>query len=252
MKTKILSVAVFAFLSLTACQNHSVNENPTGSSANSATGAKQETVADADPKKTLTDSMRNLQQAESWIADVETSNDSMPDANARMNIKYAAPDNFEMNNETGGKKVQIVATGGATYLQMNGEWRKAPDSVNMGQMINNWKEVFSEEKLNAFKNIQFAGRETVNGKELTIYTYEIDQQAAMPEEMKREMNDEQKAKLAEVEAENKAKVWIDEATKLPARMEMTMKMSKPQELTQKIKVNYKYDEAVKIEAPKLK
>lgn len=252
--TKILSVAVLASLTLTACQNAAVvSENANGSTASSTAGTGAKSVADdADPKKTLIDAMKNLQQAPSWIADVETSNDLAAEANAKMNIKYLAPDSFEMNNETGGQKMQIVAVGGGTYLQVNGKWQKAPDSVDMAGMINNWKEVFSEEKLNAFRNIQFAGRETVNGKELAAYTYEIDQQAAMPEEMKQDMTDEQKAQLAQVKSENTAKVWIDTAANLPARMEMTTKMTKPQTVTQKISVNYKYDEAVKIEAPKLK
>jgi len=137
-------------------------------------------------------------------------------------------------------------------MQMGGKWQEAPSSLNMAELINKWKGMFGEDKLNAFKNMQSAGKETIDGKELAVYTYEIDQDAAMPDEMKKDMTDEVKKKLAEMKSESKAKVWIDEAKNLPAKMDMTIKMSTPKEVTQNISVNYNYDADVKIEAPKLK
>jgi len=121
----------------------------------------------------------------------------------------------------------------------------------MGQMINGWRDMFSDEKLAAFKNIEFVGSETIDGKELSVYTYEIDQQAAMPDELKKQMTEEMKARLAEMESENKAKIWIDRKSKLPSKMELTLKMSKPQQMTQTMSVNYIYDSEIKIEAPTL-
>ena len=148
--------------------------------------------------------------------------------------------------------MQVIAVGGKTYIQMGGKWQEAPASINMAEMINKWKDMFGEDKMDALKNIQSAGKETVDGKELAVYTYEIDQQAAMPEEMKKDMTDEMKKKVAEMKSENKAKIWIDEVKNLPVKMDMTMKMSAPKETTSKVSVNYRYDEDVKIEAPKLK
>lgn len=252
-QSKILCLVVLTFSAMTACKSIGVGETAKEPAVNSAgSSASKENVADADPKTALVSSMKNLQDAKSWIADVDTSNDAAPQANVKMQIKYSAPDSFQVENNAAGKKMQIVTVGGKTYIQMDGKWQAAPDSVNMGQMINNMKEMFSDEKLAAFRNIRAAGKETVDGKELTIYTYEIDQQAAMPEEAKKQMTDEMKARIAEVQSQNNVKIWIDEAKNLPAKMEMTMKMSKPKEMTQKVSVNYIYDQEVKIEAPKLK
>lgn len=253
IQSKILCAAFFAFLAMSGCKTAEVGGNSANSStANSASGGKESTKTSADPKEAIVGSMKNLQQAKSWVADVNMSGDSMPQGNLKMTIKYAAPDSFQMENNIGETKMQIIAVGGKTYMQMGEKWQEAPASVNMAEMINKWKDMFGEDKMDAFKNIQSAGKETLNGKEMAVYTYEIDQQAAMPEEMKKDMTDEVKKKLAEMKSENKAKVWIDESKNLPVKMEMVMKMSTPKEMTQNVSVDYKYDEEVKIEAPKLK
>lgn len=248
IQSKIFLVAVLVFLTLAACKSETVGENPKESGGGST--AKQ-AVAESDPKAALVSSMKSFQEEKSWVADVNNSNDVALQAAMKMQVKYSAPDDFQIETASGANKLQMISVGGQTFLQTNGKWQKAPPSVNVGQMINNWKEAFSDQKLQAFRNIEFAGKETVDGKELSIYTYEIDQQAAMPDEMKNQMTDEMKAKLAEVQSENKAKIWIDAEKNLPARMEMTMKMTKPQQVTQKMSVNYDYDREVKIEAPKL-
>lgn len=249
LRSKILCLVALAALALTACQSAAVSETPKDASGDST--AKANAVA-ADAQTVLVDSLKSLQTAESWVADAVTSNDVAPQANAKILIRYSAPDRFQIETEAAGNIMQIISIGADTFLQINGKWQKAPASANLGQMIGNWREMFSAEKLRAFRNIRFVGKETTEGKELAVYTYEIDQQAAMTDEMKKDMTDEMKTRLAEVQAENTAKIWIDESSKLPSRMEMTMKMTKPQAITQKMAVNYRYDEAVNIEAPKLK
>lgn len=253
IQSKFLCVAALAFLAISGCKTAGISETSGNSAVNSGSvsGAK-ETTASADPKTALISSMKNMQDAKSWIADVEMSGETMPQGNMKMQVKYAAPDSFQIETNMAENKMQIVSVGGKTYMQMGGKWQQAPSSVNMGEMINRWKEMFDSKKMDAFKNIQSAGKETVDGKELAVYTYEIDQQAAMPEEMKKEMSDEVKAKLAEMKSESTAKVWIDEAKNLPAKMDMTMKMSAPKETTQKFSVKYTFDQPVNIEAPSLK
>lgn len=249
MQSKILLISVSAFLALTACQSETALQNPEESGGNAAV---KKTVADSDPQTILLGSMKSFQEVKSWIADVESSNDVSPQGEMKMQIKYSAPDNFQVEGTAAANEMRIISVGEETFLQMNGKWQKAPASANMGQMINNWREMFSDQKLAALKNIQFAGKETIDGRELSVYTYEIDAQAAMPDEVKNKMTDEMKARLNEMQSENKAKIWIDTEKNLPFKMETTMKMSKPQELTQKMSVNYKYDQAVQIKAPKLK
>lgn len=247
-QSKIFCAALLAALTITACKS----ANDAGRAPQSGGSSVKSSVAgNADPKTVLVDSMKTLQTVDSWVADVDNSNETMPAANAKMLVKYHAPDNFQIETEAMGNKMQIISVGADTFLQTGGKWQKAPPSVNMGQMMSSWREMFNSEKMAAFKNIQFAGKETINGKELSAYTYEIDQQAAMPDEVKKQMSEEMLKKMAEVKSENKAKIWIDRATNLPARMEMTMNVSQPQPMTQKMLVNYRYDEAVKIEAPKL-
>ena len=249
--SKFLCVSALSLLAITGCKTVAVNENSAASSVSSTADSKS-TAANADPKAVLGSAMKNMQTQQSWIADVEMSGDTMPQGSAKMNIKFAAPDSFQMNNEMSGTKMQMIAVGGKTYIQMNDKWQEAPSSVNTAEMINKWRGMFDPEKMDAFKNIQFAGKETIDGKELAVYTYDIDQQAAIPEEMKKDMTVEQKAELAKVQSENKAKLWIDESKNLPAKMDMAMKMSQPQQLSQTISVKYDFDQPVKIEAPKVK
>ena len=251
MQSKKLCVAVLGFLAITACRTATVSENSQELTGNSATLAR-EAAPDSDPKAILTDSMKNLQQTKSWIVDVDTSNDAMPQGDSKMRIKYSAPENFHMENETAGNKMQIIAVGGKTYIEFGGKWKESPSSSYMPQMINNFKEMFDDQKLRAFKNIEFAGKEMINGRELSAYTYEIDQEKAMPDDMKKQTTDEARAEIAEMQAENKAKIWIEAGKNLPARMEMTMKVVKPRQITQKMTIDYTYDQEVKIEAPALK
>ena len=248
MHYKIFFVAVLAVAGMSACKSATVGGNSTDASG-STVATKEST--ETDPKAILISSMKNLQDVKTWVADVDTSSDASAQSAVKMQVKYAAPDNFQIVTESGVNKMQMISIGKDAFIEANGKWQKAPPSVNIGQMINNWKEMYSEEKLAALKNIQPAGKETVNGKELSVYSYDIDQQAAMPEEAKKQMTDEMKAKLAEVQSENKAKIWIDREKNLPVKLEMTMKMTKPQQVTQNMSVNYIYDREVKIEAPKL-
>ncbi len=252
MKTlqyKILCVATLAFAAMTACKSAGIGESPK-ETAGSLTS--KETASISDPKTALVGPMKALQDVKSWIAEVDNSNDSAPQSDTKMQIKYSAPDSFQIETNTAGNKMQIIVVGGKNYFQTGDKWQERPSSGNMGQVINLWRDMFSDEKLAAFKNVRFAGKETVDGKELSAYTCEIDQDKAIPEEAKSKMTDEVKARIAERQLENKAKVWIDEAKSLPARMEITTKMSKPKEMTQKLSVRYIYDQEVKIEAPKLK
>ncbi len=254
IQSKILCVAVLSFSAMTACKSAAVGDGASGSTANSAVNAadSKSGATSADSKTAISDALKNLQNAQSWVAEAETSNDVAPQADVKMQIKYSAPDSFQIENNAAGDKMQIVAVGGKTYIQTGGKWQAAPPSVNMGQMINNWKDMFSDQRLGAFKNIESAGRETVDGRELAIYTYEIDQEKAMPEEAKKQMTDEMKQRIAEMQSESRAKLWIDESKNLPARLEMTMKMSQPQPMTQKMAIKYIYDQPVNIEVPKLK
>ena len=249
IQSKIFCAALLAALTITACKSASDAGNSAQSGGSGSTA--KSAVDSADPKTVLVSSMKSLQSVDSWVADIDNSNDSSPMANAKMQVKYSAPDNFQIETETAGNKMQIISVGNETFVQTNGKWQKAPASINMGQMMGSWREMFSDEKMAAFKNIESAGTETIDGRELSVYTYEIDQQAAMPDAVKKQMTEEMLAKMAEVKSENRAKIWIDREKNLPARMEMTMKMSQPREMTQKMAVNYRYDETVKIEAPKL-
>ena len=255
IQSKFIFIAVLSVLAIGGCKLAGTGENPANSTASSATstsssGSKETTVS-SNPQDALFSSLKNMQNAQSWVADVDISGDSMSHPQGKMNIKYAAPDSFQMENNMAAGKMQIISVGGKTYMQMGGKWQQAPAGINMGEMINKWKDMFNENSFKSLKNVQSAGKETLNGKEMTVYTYEIDQDQAMPEEMKKEMSDDAKAKLDEIKLQNNGKIWIDKEKNMPARLEMTIKTTKPKETTAKINVDYKFDEDVKIEAPKL-
>lgn len=253
IKSKFIFIAALSFLMLSGCKMGDTNENAANPAANSATSTSSsgsnETAPSSNPRDALFGALKNMQDEKSWVADVDVSGDSMPQANAKMNIKYAAPDSFQMENDMAGNKMQIIAVGGKTYVQIGGRWQQAPASVNMSEMMTKWKKMFDEDRFKSFKNVQSAGKENLNGKEMAVYTCEIEED--MPAAMKKEMSDDTKAKLDEIKSQNNAKIWIDEEKNLPARLEMTVKTTKPKETTAKINVNYNFDEDVKIEAPKL-
>ncbi len=261
IQSKFICITFLSWLAISGCKIAGTNESPANSTANSTASSaansatsnafSKETAASSDSKDGLFSSMKNMQNAKFWVADVDVSGDSMPQSNVKMNIKYAAPDSFQMENNMAGNKMQIIAVGGKTYMQIDGKWRQAPSGINMGEMMTKWKDMFDENRFKSFKNVQSAGKETLNGKEMAVYTCEIEQDQAMPEAMKKEMSDEAKARLNEIKAQNSAKIWVDEEKNLPARLEMTVKTTQPKETTGKINVDYKFDEEVKIVAPKL-
>ena len=253
--TKILCAAVLAFSVLTACKliagSSKTAKDPDGSSATNSAAGFKETAANADAKTALVSSMKNFQNVKTWIAEVDAFNDAVPSDDAKGQIKYVAPDRFQLESQSANRTMHIIAIGGKFYEQADGKWQEASDSFIAEHFINNFKGMFSDQELATFKNIESAGEATVDGKDLAVYTYEIDRKKEMSEETKKKLSDEAKAKIAELQSENKAKIWIDEGANLPAKMEMTMKMSDPQKTTLKFALRYIYDQEVKIEAPEL-
>ncbi len=251
IKSKFMFIAVLSFLAVGGCKLGSTSEVAVNSTTSTSSSSSKETTSSANPRDVLFGALKNMQNEKPLVADVDISGDSMSHPQGKMNIKYAAPDSFQMENDMAGNKMQIISVGGETYMQMGGKWQQSPSGINMGEMITKWKDMFNENSFKSLKNVKSDGKATLNGKEMTVYTFEIDQDQAMPEAMKKEMSDDTKAKLDEIKSQNNAKIWVDEAKNLPARLEMTVKTTKPKETTAKINVDYKFDEDVKIEAPKL-
>ena len=89
IQSKILCVAVLSLMAMTACQSAAVGDNTKVSTGDSATVAK-ETAADSDPKTVLVNSMKGLQDKKSWIAEVDTSNDAMPQGDVKMQMGFGS------------------------------------------------------------------------------------------------------------------------------------------------------------------
>lgn len=203
----------------------------------------------SDPKDVIAGALRNLQTAESWAAEVETLTDAAPQADTKMEIEYAAPDLFHLENNSGGSQFEVIMIGADNYLLNNGKWQKAPAGMNMSQMVNNWKQMYNPENTKAFKDVQFVGEETANGKQTLVYSYRIEPLAGMSDEAKSQMTEAAKTQIADMN--NTAKIWIDHEKRLPVKIEMTTRMTKPKEMTSKLNFDYKFDGKVKIEAPAL-
>lgn len=205
----------------------------------------------SDPKEAVIGSLKNLQQVKSWSGNMATETNVTPGVSSKADLQYLAPDKFKMEIDAGGSKMEAILIGSDVYLKLPGKdrWQKSSSNEGMGQMFNNWKDMYNDERIKAFKNVQFVGEDTVNGKKNSVYTYDIDSEAAMKEEDKAKMTDETKKMIAGME--NKAKIWIDADKNLPSKIEITGKTMQPKEMTNKVIFDYNYDKEVKIEAPQL-
>lgn len=175
-------------------------------------------VPSADPKDDLLNSTKRLQAYDAWAATLE--NDAMPDM--KTELEYVKPDRYRIKNPVS----EIVVVGSDAYAKEGGGWEKLPEDI--GAQINEMKKNFDAEGVDAIKEVKKTGTETIGGREATIYTYSIEEDADT--------------------VKNVTRVWIANDNGLPLKIEVeTENAGKKQTVT----TTYNYKKPVKIEAPQV-
>lgn len=242
---KAFWIALLPLFAMMACKTATVSETSNNSSVNSV-----ENSSNSEPKNALFSSFKNMENVSSWIADVEMNNDSIPQGGNKLQLKFSKPNNMQMEGTLAGNNVKLISLDGKNYMQLGGKWKELPPSANSNQMTDSFKEMSDIKNQEAFKNVQLVGKETVDGKDLMVYTYEFDKKLADSKEKGNEGKDESKSSLADTEQLIPVKIWIDEKNNLPMRINMTIKSPKSDIADNNLDIKYTYDQEFKIEAPK--
>lgn len=219
---KILILAVFA-LCLTACGKTEEVKNTTVSAPAANTQANVETeevpaikeetfTAGKDPRADIISAAQKRQKMPFWSAKVLSG--ESPAAVAEM--QYIAPDRYYFKTAAG----EAIIIGNGSYSNEDGTWVKEDEGA--GEEIK--EQIRSEiaESVENLKDVQIAGKEKLNGKNVTVYFY----------------------KAGNVST----RIWIADDSGLELKNEIELSSGG---MTQKQTTVYDYEKAVKIEAPKV-
>lgn len=219
---KILMTAALAFLAFGCGRTEEVKTNaPAPAPAANAPAntapippIKEETyTSGADPRADLISAAQKRLKLPFWSAKVTVEN--MPQANSEM--KYVAPDRYQFKLPTG----EMIVVGSESYSNKEGKWEKADEGA--GEFIKEKVTRGIAEGAMSLKDVQITGKEQVNGKDATVYTYTADGTTT--------------------------KVWLATDSGLELKNEVTFPIQSG--ITVKRTTVYDYDTPVKIEAPKV-
>lgn len=163
-----------------------------GTPTSSGGGGGAAAVAPGDnPQDVLTKSIQAHLNAKSFRARM-TNNSSQ--GNYTATLEYASPDRFRIVSPQG----EIIAVGGDSYMKAGGRWMKAP--MNMGQIINQFRDPKAVEEMRRTTDIRYVGTETLDGQPMYVYEYALDK--------------------AGTGAKGRAKTWISPSDMLPRKTEV--------------------------------
>lgn len=109
-------------------------------------------------------------------------------------LEYASPDRYRIVSPQG----EMIAVGADAYMKAGGRWMKAP--VNVGQIINQFRDPKAVEEMRRKTDIKYVGTETLDGQAMYVYEYALDG--------------------AGTGARGRAKTWISPADMLPRKTEV--------------------------------
>lgn len=85
-------------------------------------------------------------------------------------VDFIAPDKFQIRSDLpNGKSMEMRIIGKDTYMNANGNWQKVP--IDVGSQIPNFRETFTRDEINRFKEIEYAGEDQVDGTPAYLYKY---------------------------------------------------------------------------------
>jgi outer membrane lipoprotein-sorting protein len=225
MKNRFHYVALALLVLLSLCA--ACTQPPAGgdaadkaATAPAASGGNSAAVAPSDnPQDVLTKSIEAHLSAKSFRARMTNTSSQ---GNYTATLEYASPDRYHLVMPQG----EMIAIGGDSYMKAGGRWMKTP--VNMGQMINQFRDPKAVEEMRRKTDIKFVGSETLDGQPMYVYEYALDE-AGGPG------------------VKGRAKTWISPADMLPRKTEVDGEANGIKSHTTLIYSDYGSD--IKIEPP---
>ena len=144
------------------------------------------------PQDVLVKSMQALLQAKSLRTRM-TNTSSQGTYNATL--EYASPDRYRLVSPQG----EMVAIGNDAYMKAGGRWMKTP--VNVGQLINQFRDPKVVEEMSRTTDVKYVGTESLDGQTVYVYEYAVSETAGRG-------------------ATGRAKTWISPADMLPRKTEV--------------------------------
>ncbi len=143
------------------------SSSDTSNSSNSASTSKPVTSGPAtssgDPKADIVAASKKFIDLPSFTANM----DGTGTADFHTKVEYISPDRYHITQ--GGNKMETIIVGKDTYMNTGGTWRKFP--VDVGSMIPNLRESYTEEGLKTLSDVKYVGEETLDGRSALVYTY---------------------------------------------------------------------------------
>jgi outer membrane lipoprotein-sorting protein len=205
MRSKFHSVALalLALLSLcAACSNPpggagGANSGPStaggaNSGASTAGGGATAVSPDQNPQDMLTKSMQAQLNAKSLRASMTNTSSQ---GTYTATLEYASPDRYRMVSPQG----EMIAVGNDAYMKAGGRWVKSP--VNVGQLINQFRDPKVVEEMRRTTDIKYVGTDMLDGQSMFVYEYALNEATAKG-------------------AKSRAKTWISPADMLPRKTEV--------------------------------
>jgi hypothetical protein len=174
--------------------------------------------ASADPKTAVQNSYQKFMDAKFYHSTIKT---KMAQGETETELDYNAPDKFWMKNKMANMKNEGIYIGDDSYTRFNeGKWTKMPAGPNS---ISELRNKMSKDAVEAMKDIEAVGPESVNGKDATVYKFKSNYMG-----------------------ESTSKMWVSTESGLPLKVESEGSYNGT---TLQMTITYDYDKEVKIEAP---
>ena len=200
------------------------------------------------PKEIIAKAYKNLESQKSVFSEMIVT-DETNKPNSIMTVAFLAPHSAHSVLIYEGKVfMEAIIIGSDEYEKFEGKWKKSK-KTKFDELFDNVIKIIDVSDLKYMTNVEFAGKETLDGVETSVYRFEQDLKA-----MRRDI--EAKfgggAKLPEYFDEMKGKIWIN-AEGLPVKTENIRRTEETKTKIQTIKKTtvYRYDREIKIEAPRL-
>lgn len=167
MKNVTIILFVLAALVIGCKLPDSLTGKNSSSSGNSSNSTKPSTsgpaTASSDPKADIVAASKKFVELPSFTAKMNGTGT----ADFQTTVVYIAPDRYHITQ--GGNKMETIIVGKETFMKRGGSWSKLP--VDVGSMIPNLRDSYTEEGLKMLSDAKYIGEETIDGKVALAYTY---------------------------------------------------------------------------------
>ena len=200
------------------------------------------------PKEIILKSFEVLGARQSWTAEMLLTNDAVGEV-SKIVLRFRAPNDSHFIWTYKGKVfAETIVVGLDEFTYFEGKWvKKKKDKFD--EFFDNLTKIAEASQAKFMINVGFVGKESIGGVETSVYQYDYDINAAM-----RDFSEKMQLKttLPESRDEMKLKIWIN-SEGLPVRFESVRKAeeSKGKFATLRKTTTYRFDEDVKIVAPKI-